>query len=210
MTFPIPATGDETGQQLLGRVETRSGVAALRDLQPDDIPVVADYFVRPDAHLDTLIDRSRMGSRDQLVRLFTAMIRNGDPAQNHVAFTVTLDGRLVGFTSLSRYSPEVNYSHWHIIDEGLRGSGLSTALYLPRIETYFGLFPIERLIHQTKASNIGVNRMLDKFVPVAKTEFLAEPEGWATPDEFHIRYVHRHDLPRIREVAARLQERASA
>ena len=44
---------------------------------------------------------------------------------------------------------------------------MSSAVYPTRLDLYFGLFPIERLIHQTRITNTGVNRMLDKYVPVA-------------------------------------------
>jgi hypothetical protein len=77
-------------------------------------------------------------------------------------------------------------------------------IYPTRIDLYFDLFPIERLIHQTRVTNTGVNRMLDKYVPIAKTEFVERPDGLARPGEFHMRYVTRADLPRIRETGAML------
>ncbi len=107
-------------------------------------------------------------------------------------------GRMIGFTNLLRMTPTDNYSHWHIVDPADRAGGISSAVYPARLDLYFGLFPIERLVHQTRVTNTGVNRMLDKFVPIAKTEFVERPDGLAKPGEFHMRYVARADLPRIR------------
>jgi hypothetical protein len=39
--------------------------------------------------------------------------------------------------------------------------------------------------------------MLDRFVPIAETRHDETPDGVAAPGEFHIRYVHRADVPRF-------------
>jgi hypothetical protein len=104
---------------------------------------------------------------------------------------------------LNRYTPENNYSHWHITDPALRASGLSTALYPHRIKAYFDSAPIKRLTHQTRTRNIGVNRMLDRYVPVAETRYIERPDGVALPGEFHLRYVSRKDIPGLFETANR-------
>jgi hypothetical protein len=38
---------------------------------------------------------------------------------------------------------------------------------------------MERLIHQTRTRNIAVNRMLDKYVPIAETRHIQNPDGVA-------------------------------
>ncbi len=191
---------------LLGqRAPTRLGEAWFDDVTDPDLDAIADYFHRPDPHLDTLIDRARMPDRGALRERYASWRWKGDAGQMSSVFALRLDdgggGRLAGFTNLLRKSPADNYSHWHIIHDADRGAGLSSAVYPLRLELYFALFPIERLIHQTRVTNTGVNRMLDKFVPVAKTEFVERPDGLARPGEFHIRYVMRADLTRIRAMA---------
>jgi hypothetical protein len=155
------------------------------------------------------VDRKRLGTREDISRRFLGTIRTGDPNQKTVAFAITLNGELAGYTLLNRYTPEQNYSHWHITVPHLRASGISTALYPHRIKTYFDLFPMERLIHQTRSRNAAVNRMLDKYVPVAKTVHVEQPDGVALPGEFHLRYVHRSDLPQLFAKAAELRKAAS-
>jgi hypothetical protein len=187
------------------RVTTRAGEAWFDShISGAELDAIADYFFRPDDHLDTLIDRSKLTDRAALRARYASWTYAGDPAQMSSVFALRFDGRLIGFTNLLRKRPEENYSHWHIIDPKDRAGGVSSAVYPTRIDLYFELFPIERLVHQTRTSNTGVNRMLDKFVPIAKTEFVARPDGLARPGEFHMRYVTRADLPRIREVGERL------
>jgi hypothetical protein len=78
------------------------------------------------------------------------------------------------------------------------------ALYPYRIRTYFETTPIERLIHQTRTRNI-VNRILDRYVPIAETCHIDRPDGVALPGEFHLRCVRRHDVPCVFEKAKTFQ-----
>lgn len=186
-------------------VETPVGTAILRDLVPADVDRILEYLHNAhDEHLNFLLDRARLGMPDQTRRRFLSAMRSGDPNQRTIAFAISVDGAFAGYTSLNRHAPDVNYSHWHVTEPRVRASGVSTALYPYRIKLYFDLFPIERLIHQTKTRNAGVNRMLDKYVPIAATRYVGEPDGAASPDEFHLRYVFRTDIPRIFAIAARL------
>jgi hypothetical protein len=187
------------GAAVHASVDTRIGVAGLRDLDAGDIASVVRYWHDGgDEHLQRMgIDRALLGTRDATRQRFLRALRSGDPEQRTLAFAITLDGALVGYTLLNRYAPDDNYSHWHIIDPGMRAAGLSTALYPHRIKLYFDLTPMMRLIHQTRVTNVGVNRMLDRYVPVAETRFIERPDGVAQPGEFHLRYVLRADVPRL-------------
>jgi hypothetical protein len=151
------------------------------------------------------VDRKRLGSNKEIYTRFLNAIRTGDPGQSTISLGITLNEQLVGYTLLNRYSEDMNYSHWHIIDPKLRGRGLSTSLYPYRIKAYFDLAPISRLIHQTRTRNLGVNRMLDKFLPVSETRFIDNPDGVASPGEFHLRYVRMADIPGLFARAVELE-----
>jgi RimJ/RimL family protein N-acetyltransferase len=180
-------------------VKTVHGIAGLRDLTSTDLPAIVDYWLwSPVEYLDFMgVNRHLLGSSEDIHTRFQNALRTGDPSQSAIALAITLDGRLAGYTLLNRYSEDVNYSHWHILDSNLRGKGLSTALYPYRIKAYFDVAPISRLIHQTRTRNLGVNRMLDKFVAVSETKFIDKPDGVASPGEFHVRFVTREDIPRF-------------
>jgi len=179
--------------------QTAAGLAALDDLSDGGVEAIVRYWHESsDAHLDFLgIDRARLGGPSDTRARFESALRTGSPDQKSVAFAIRLDRALVGYTLLNRYAPEINYSHWHIIAAERRAAGLSSALYPHRIKLYFDLYPLARLTHQTRTRNIAVNRMLDKFVPVAETKHVDNPDGVALPGEFHLRYVTRADIPRF-------------
>ena len=188
-------------------VKTSCGIAGLRDLTPADLPTIADYWLgSPAEYLDFMgVDRRLLLSAEDIHRRFRNAIRTGHQNQSAIALAITVEERLAGYTLLNHYSEDVNYSHWHIIDRDLRGRGVSTALYPYRMKTYFDVAPISRLIHQTRTRNLGVNRMLDKFVSVSETKWIDKPDGVASPGEFHVRFVKRDDIPGFFARAAELQ-----
>jgi hypothetical protein len=191
--------GQESSMSAFASVQIANGLTGLRDLMRADLAAIVDYWLcSPDEFLAFMgVDRQRLGSGEDVYQRLTNAIRTGDPRQASIALGITLDGRLIGYTLLNRYSPEVNYSHWHIIAPDLRAKGLSTALYPCRIKAYFDLAPISQLIHQTRTRNLAVNRMLDKFIHVSETRHIDKPDGVAAPGEFHLRYVRRDDIPKI-------------
>ncbi|MEN3952216.1 hypothetical protein [Iodidimonas sp. SYSU 1G8] len=186
-----------------------AGIAAFRDLAEDDIEAIVHYwYTSGDDYLAYLgIDKTRLGAPDDTIARFRRALRDGDPDQRSLAFAITLDERLVGYTLLNRYAPDNNFSHWHLIDPVARRTGISTALYPHRIAMYCDVCDMTRLTHQTRPRNIGVNRMLDKFVPVAETVWVDDPDGIAEPGEFNHRHVTREDVPKLFKILRNLGER---
>ena len=191
--------GQEIGMSIFCSVQTTNGLAGLRDLTSADLPAILDYWLSSSVEfLDFMgVDRQMLGTEQDIRRRLMNAIRTGDASQPSISLAITLDDRFVGYTLLNRYAEDVNYSHWHITVPSLRAKGVSTALYPYRIKAYFDLTPISKLIHQTRTRNLGVNRMLEKFIPVSRTEYVEKPDGVAAPGEFHLRFVRREDIPRI-------------
>lgn len=192
-------------------VDTGAGTAVLRDLDPGDVdPIVRFWYESGDDFFRYLgIDHDRLGTVAATQNRFLRAIRTGHPDQANIAFAIEINGDFAGYTLLNRYSPQVNYSHWHITNPGLRSLGVSTALYPHRIRTYFEVASLERLTHQTRTGNLAVNRMLDHYVPVSETRYIEHPDGVALPGEFHLRYVSREDIPMLFEKAAASRHTAS-
>jgi RimJ/RimL family protein N-acetyltransferase len=187
-------------------LKTANGLVGLRSLTAVDLPAIADYWLKsPEEHLAFMgVDRKLLGSKEAIHTRFRNSIPTGDPNQRTISLGITLDEKIVGYTLLNRYSEDVNYSHWHIIAPNFRAKGISTSLYPYRIKAYFDMAPISQLIHQTRTRNIGVNRMLDKFIPVAETKYIEKPDGVAAPGEFHLRFVSRENIPNLFARAAEL------
>ena len=186
--------------------KTAEGIATLCDAEEADIAPIIDYWYSSteDYLADMGVDRARLGTPEQARLRYMRALRSGDPAQSSILFAIKMDGKFAGFTLLNQYEPQTNYSHWHIAESARRRGGISTALYPHRIKMYFATTRMERLIHQTRPRNAGVNRMLDKYVAIAETSFVEKPDGVAAPGTFNMRYVYRRDIARLFEIAGRL------
>ncbi len=171
----------------------RGAIADLRDLTINDLEPIVRYWMDSDPAFlaDMGIDLASRGTAADVLTRMSRAIPSINPKQRSVALAITVDDQFAGYTLLNRYSSMENYSHWHITRPGFRRCGISRALYPLRLAAYFNRFQIERLVHQTRTSNLGVNRLLDQFVGVAETRWIEIPDGMALPGEFHLRYVDR-------------------
>ena len=188
-------------------VQIPLGKLALTDLKKGDIDAIVDFWYGGSADHEFLgVDKLKLGHPDDTRLRFEKAIRTGEKSQETIAFAIRLNDKMIGYTLLNRYTPEINYSHWHIMTTSLRGSGISTTMYPYRLKMYFDLFPISRLIHQTRTRNIAVNRMLDKYIPIAETGYVTSPDGVALPGDFHTRYVLAGDIPGFFKTLALMKE----
>ena len=185
-----------------------AGHAAFRDLIEDDIEAVVRYWHDSgDDYLAFLgIDKVRLGSEDDTPARFRRALRTGDPDQRSMAFAITLDDTFVSYTLLNRYTPDSNFSHWHLTNPLARKTGISTALYPHRIAMYWAVCDMNRLPHQTRPRNVGVNRMLDKFVPIAETVWVENPDEIAGQGEFNHRHVARAEVHKLFETLSNLMD----
>src|SRR5271166_4605822 len=78
---------------IFAAVETPNGVAGLRDLTPEDIPAIIDYWLSStDEYFAFLgVDRERLGGADDIRTRYLNAIRTGDPAQPTISLAATLD-----------------------------------------------------------------------------------------------------------------------
>lgn len=177
-------------------VATPRGEATIRDLIAEDIDGIVYYWHNSGIeHLEFLgIDCAKLGTPEDTHHRFLRAIRASDPHQSNVALAITLDQRLIGYSNLNRYGPDDNYPHLHLIDPSSRAGGVATQCVPQILKVYFQLYPIRRLILQTRTRNTGINQVLDKYFPAAETRHFDYPDGLAGAGEFHVRYVSRSDL----------------
>lgn len=185
------------------------GIVSVRDLEEGDVERFVDYWHRSgDEHLRYLnIDRDALGTPEDTYERFRASIRTGDPSQAQVAFSLTLDGVVGGYFNLNRYSPSENYPHFHVMDQENRATGGATACMPYGLKLLFDLFPIDRMVLQTRTRVVAINKLLDHFLPVVETVQLENPDGLAGPGEFNHRYIYRGDVPGFIEKCDALRDR---
>ena len=192
-------------------LEMRAGRLAVRDAIPDDIDAYVRYWHDSgDKIIKFLrIDRARLGGPADSRERFLRMIRVPGAEQQSVIFTMTLNGEAIGYTNLNRHGPDDNYPHFHtylhthrpsvrsalrpVEQLSRRGAGVAAVLVGPIIRMCFDLFPLRRIVLQTRPTSVGINRALDLYMPPAVTKYFEKADGLAGPGEFHMRYVYRED-----------------
>jgi len=203
-------------------VRMRAGLLELRDALPSDSEAFVEYWHSSgEQHLNFLgIDRAKLGTREETQLRFLRMVRVPGLDQSSVVITLVLNGRVVGYTNINMYGPYDNYIHFHTYRSSVRSSmtayrgverrtgGASVAPVAIGLilSTFFALFPVQRLILQTRTRNLGINRALDHYMPVVETHWLENPNGLAEPGEFHIRYVYRDRAGLLVQRARQLAE----
>jgi len=186
---------------------TRAGELCVRDAIAEDVDAFVSYWHESgDAHLQFLgIDRAKLGTVEDTRKRFLEMRRQG-PDQASIAFTITLNGVVIGYTNINRYGPNDNYPHLHTYRSSVKSAaqfakpvkrdnraGVAGALIGSILEMHFRLFPIRRLVLQTRTRNKRINGALDLYLPVAETRHFDNPDGVAGPGEFHVRYASNDD-----------------
>jgi RimJ/RimL family protein N-acetyltransferase len=202
-------------------LEMRAGRLAVRDAIPEDVDAYVKYWHGSGDRIIKFlrIDRARLGGPADSRERFLRMIRIPGAEQQSVIFTMTLNGEAIGYTNLNRYGPDDNYPHFHTYlhthrpsvrsairpaDQApRRGAGVAAVLVGPILRMCFDLFPLRRIVLQTRPTSAGINRALDLYLPPAVTKYIEKADGLAGPGEFHMRYVYRED-------AAWMLERARA
>jgi hypothetical protein len=189
---------------------TSTGSFAVRDAIPSDVDAYVRYWHYSGERIKDLlgIDRQKLGTPDDSRKRFEQMIRVPGTEQASVIFTMTVDEKVVGYTNINRYGPEDSYPHLHTYHFALRsllsarayksarnGVGIASVAIGPILAMYFRLFPVDRLVLQTRAQNWHINRALDLYMPIAETRYIANAAGLAGPGEQCLRFVRREDIP---------------
>lgn len=201
-----------------GTVRIRAGLLAVRDAIPADVEAYVNYWHYSGERVKQLlgIDPQRLGTPQDSRERFLRMLPVPDGAPADTIFTITLNDAVIGYTNINWRGPDDSCVHLHTYRGCLRGalgakdgtrvgsrSGVAAALF-GLIGGYFELFPLRRVILQTRPTNTWINRALDLYMPPAETRFIGNPAGLAAPGDCHVRYVRREDIGWIRARAESL------
>ena len=191
-------------------LQLKSGLLAVRDALPDDVDAYISYWhYEGDRVIDMLgIDRTKLGTPDDTRQRFFDMIRTPQALQKDALFTITLDGKVIGYTNINRYGAVDNFAHLHPYRCAPRSALLGLAVLIgPGMDMYFSLFPIRRLILQTHPENQWINHALGLYMPPAETRHLAQPAGLAAAGEYHLRYISRDHIGPMLAESEQLRDR---
>lgn len=169
----------------------RGRVVQLRPMRAEDVDVFVAYWHGGGADLAHLgIDPQKLGSERETRQRFEHLIRSPAP-RPALGFTVTLDGRPVGYVNVNVLGRSRGRPHFHLVDPAVRRAGvMSTVLRagLPAIlRTVREETGAQGLSVEVRTRNAGMNRLLQRLgYPVVETRDLDDPDGLAGAGRFHL------------------------
>jgi RimJ/RimL family protein N-acetyltransferase len=137
----------------------------VREMQLTEVGIRVDYFHdASDEHLRLLgVDRSLLPSR----RAWHAFYREdyARPIRDRVNYSLVWQRgeRIVGFSSTDRidFGREA-FMHLHIVEAGLRTTGLGTQFVKLSAQAYFAALELDQLFCEPNAFNVAPNRTLQQ------------------------------------------------
>lgn len=195
-------------------VHTPIGDISFRDAALEDSQLYSSYWCNStDRYLEQLgVSRHRLGTKEEIEERFVNMIRNGDPAQNKVIFTFTLNDQAIGYVNLNRYQHlSESFAHIHsyfpqlkrALKQSRSNRAESTKVDIGKvvvgiaIKSMLNLFPSEPIIAQTRVSNTKINNVLDHYKSSGEGIFFDKPDGLSNPGEFYMRYFYQEDIAQL-------------
>ena len=168
---------------------------ALRRMDPGDQDVYVGYW-HGIVDLNFLgIDRRKLGTTEDSRRRFAAMV-DGPRPRDALGFTITVEGRPVGFINVNIFGRLYGVPHFHLVDPTVRGRGILYSVLVA------GLPAIMRVVEEdadarglrveVRTRNVGMNRVLHRLgYQPTQTVKLLDPDGLAGPGTFHLYKIDR-------------------
>jgi RimJ/RimL family protein N-acetyltransferase len=171
-------------------VSVNGRAVGLRPMTPDDVEPFVSYWHDGGADLGYLgIDPVKLGTATDTRQRFDILVHGPRPRQA-LGFTITLDGRAVGFINVNVLGRERGRAHFHLVDPAARRGGVMSAVLeaglpeiMERMRTESGA---DGLLVEIRTRNVGMNRVLQALGhQVVDTQYLPNPDGLAGPGTFH-------------------------
>jgi RimJ/RimL family protein N-acetyltransferase len=138
---------------------------AVREMQLTEVGIRISYFHdAPDEYLRMLgVDRSLLPSRHEWLAFYEEDFARPTPDRVNYSLVWQRDGEIVGFSSTDRidFGNEA-FMHLHVLEAGLRGSGLGTQFVRLSAQAYFEALELKQLFCEPNAFNVAPNRTLQR------------------------------------------------
>jgi hypothetical protein len=133
---------------------------------------------------------SKLGTAAETRRRFGRLVHGPRPREA-LGFTITLEGRPVGFVNVNVLGRARARPHFHVVDPTARHGGVMSAVLKaglpPILERMRSESRAEGLLVEIRTRNVGMNRVMSHLgYQVVETGYLHDPDGLAGPGIFHI------------------------
>ncbi len=176
--------------------------AAIREMQPNDIPLVVDYFINADTRflIGMGVDRSKLPKRDQWIEEMARELEKDYEQMKIYHIIWLLNESPVGHSKLTdiEYGNVANM-HLHIWHPEVRKAGYGCEFLKQTIPLFFPRFKLKYLICEPYALNPAPNGVLPKLGFEFEQEYdtLPGPIAFFQPVNRYV--LTREDMEKIRK-----------
>jgi RimJ/RimL family protein N-acetyltransferase len=155
----------------------------IREMRLSEVSIRIDYFHdASDEYLRALgVERTLLPTREAWCAFYEEDYAR--PIRDRVNYSLVwqVNGQVVGFSSTDRidFGNEA-FMHLHVVEVGLRSSGLGTQFVRMSAQAYFAALELQRLFCEPNAFNIAPNRTLQR----AGFRYLFTHEAQPSPINF--------------------------
>lgn len=153
---------------------------SVRELQPSDIDLIADYWQNADpAFLVGMgVDLSKVPSRAHLTVMLSEQLAQSYPEKHSYAMIWLAGNQPVGHSNVNKiiYGEEA-YMHLHLWNTSLRQKGMGTALVKMTLPWFFENLKLKKLYCEPYALNPAPNMTLEKVGFTFVRQYVTTP-GW--------------------------------
>lgn len=153
---------------------------SVRELQPSDIPLIANYWLNADPEFlkGMGVALERMPSREQWLTMLPEQLGQSYADKKSYAIIWEIEGVPVGHSNVNKivFGQEA-YMHLHLWQSDIRQKGMGEQLIRMTLPFFFKNMQLKRLLCEPYAHNPAPNKALEK-VGFQFVEKIVTTPGW--------------------------------
>ncbi|GAA4308877.1 GNAT family protein [Nibribacter koreensis] len=172
----------------------------VRELQADDISLIADYWLKsdPDFLVSMGVDLQKLPSREGLTHMLTQQLKAPMSEKMTYALIWLVDGTPVGHCNVNNIQfGQSAYMHLHLWQSATRQQGMGTELVKKSLPFFFENLELHELYSEPYALNIAPNKTLEKVGFTFEKRYVTVPGSLNFEQEVNRWKLTRSDYQRI-------------
>lgn len=146
-------------------MEMQSDGLFVRELRPDDLPPLIDYWVKSDsAFMKAMgVDMNKMPKREEWEKMLNEQMELPYEDKKSYCMVWELDGKAIGHSNVNKIQfGQEAYMHLHIWDNNIRKKGMGVNFVKQTLPFFFQNLQLKKVFCEPYALNPAPNKTLEK------------------------------------------------
>ncbi|QHL88181.1 GNAT family N-acetyltransferase [Nibribacter ruber] len=172
----------------------------VRELQADDISLIADYWLTsdPDFLVSMGVDLQKLPSREGLTNMLTSQLKTPMSEKMAYALIWLVDGKPVGHCNVNGIEfGQSAFMHLHLWQPETRQRGMGKELVIKSLPYFFDNLQLQELYSEPYALNAAPNKTLEKVGFTFEKRYVTIPGSLNFEQEVNRWKLTRKDYQKI-------------